>query len=115
MTQLPQDALDEIANATAHRKIINTLRNGYFSFQETNRDSRGSFNGALVKPTYTKAAHLACLRDILPAKRLTIVGEQEATMVRVVPHVFREWIEEDRFEWHVMIFDKNGEYPKLCV
>lgn len=112
LAQLPQEALDEIANANEHRKIINTLRNGYFSFQETDRDSRGSFNGSVVKPTYTKAAHLACIRDLLPAKRLTIIGEQEASMVRVVPHVFRDWIEEDRFEWHVMHFDKNASEPE---
>tara|TARA_R110002049_G_scaffold234480_2_gene407709 strand:- start:180 stop:1196 length:1017 start_codon:yes stop_codon:yes gene_type:complete len=65
-----------------------------------------------VKPAYTKAAHLACLRDLLPANRLTIVGEQEASMVRVVPHAFRDWIEENRCERHVMNFDKNALEPE---
>lgn len=112
VAQLPRDALVEISNAEKHRKVIDLLRHRYFSFQDADRDSRGSFNGAVVKATYTKAAHLSYLRDLLPAKRLTIVGEQEASMGRVVPHVFQDWINEDRFEWHVMSFDKNASDPE---
>ena len=113
ISNLPQNIADEIASASEHRAILDTLRHDYFSFKEANRDSRGSFNGAIVKPTYTKAAHLACLRDLLPANRLTLVGEQEATMVRVVPHIFREMIKEDQFEWHVMTFDKEASEPAM--
>jgi len=110
---LPQHIADEIRLTAAHRQAINQLRDGYFSFKETNRDHRGSFNGAGVKLTDTKAAHLACLRDFLPAQRLSIIGEQEAHMARVVPHVVRELIEQDRFEWHVMTFDKEASEPQI--
>jgi hypothetical protein len=111
--KLPEHIADEIRLTAAHRQALDVLRNDYFSFKETNRDNRGSFNGAVVKQTYTKAAHLACLRDFLPAKRLTIIGEQEANMARVVPHVFRELIKQDRFEWHVMTFDKEASEPQI--
>ena len=57
------------------------IRQGYLGFHDTDCDFRGSFNGSVVKPTYTKAAHLACLRDRLPKGKITLVGEQEAPMV----------------------------------
>jgi hypothetical protein len=62
----------------------------------------------MVKPTYTKEADLACLRDILPSGKITLVGEQDGTMTRVVPHVSRDMISEDLFEWFVISFDKKG-------
>lgn len=62
----------------------------------------------MVKRTYTKAAHLAGLRDMLPSGKINCVGKQEATMTRVVPHVFRDMINEDLFEWFVISFDKNA-------
>ncbi len=65
-----------------------------------------------MKPTYTKAAHLACLRDMLPEGKISLVGEQEASMVRVVTHVFREMINDDKFEWFVISFDKEVSAPK---
>ncbi len=81
-------------------------------FGEDDRDYRGSFNGAVLKQTYTKAAHLFCVKELLPAGRFTLVGEQEATMVRCVPHVFRYIIDDDLFEWHVITFDKAVSKPK---
>jgi hypothetical protein len=66
----------------------------------------------VVKPTYTKAAHLACLCDMLPKGKITLVGEQEAAMVRVVPHVFHDMISDDMFDWFVISFDKEVSAPK---
>ncbi|WP_291733189.1 hypothetical protein [Leisingera sp. F5] len=87
---------------------MDEIRNEYFAFEETNRDFRGSFNGIMVKRTCTKAAHLACLRDMLPSGKITLAGEQDGTMTRVVPHVFRDMINEDLFEWFVITFGKNA-------
>ncbi|WP_167648091.1 hypothetical protein [Mameliella alba] len=109
---LPPEAQEKIAEADDKRYQLDQIRQGYFGFHDTDRDFRGSFNGSVVKPTYTKAAHLACLRDMLPKGKITLVGEQEATMVRVVPHVFRDMINEDMFEWFVISFDKEVSAPK---
>lgn len=50
---------------------------------------------------------------MLPEGRLTLVGEQEASMARVVPHIFRDEILGDRFEWHVANFDKEAKKPQI--
>ncbi len=112
---LPPEVQERLDHATARRALLDDLRHRYFGFQETSRDHRSSFKGGLVKPTYTKAAHLACLRDMLPAGKITLVGEQEAAMLRVVPHVFRDMIAEDRFEWFVISFDKEASVPKSAA
>lgn len=108
ITPIPGSVQEKLQHSLERRQLLDEIRNGYFCFQETNRDFRGSFNGIMVKRTYTKAAHLACLRDMLPSGKITLVGEQEATMTRVVPHVFRDMINEDLFEWFVISFDKNA-------
>ncbi|EEX08999.1 conserved hypothetical protein [Ruegeria lacuscaerulensis ITI-1157] len=105
---IPAEITAQLQRSHSQRKILDDLRNGYFGFQETNRDFRGSFNGIMVKPTYTKAAHLACLQEMLPKGKITLVGEQEATMARVVPHLFRDKIRDDLFEWFIISFDKNA-------
>lgn len=109
---LPPEVQDKLNEAEDKRFQLDQIRQGYFGFHDTDRDFRGSFNGSVVKPTYTKAAHLACLRDMLPKGKITLVGEQEATMVRVVPHVFRGMIDDDMFEWFVISFDKEVSAPK---
>uniref|UniRef100_A4WWK7 Uncharacterized protein n=1 Tax=Cereibacter sphaeroides (strain ATCC 17025 / ATH 2.4.3) TaxID=349102 RepID=A4WWK7_CERS5 len=109
---LPPEVQDKLADSEVKRAQLDLIRQGYFGFQDTDRDFRGSFNGSVVKPTYTKAAHLACLRTMLPKGRITLVGEQESTMVRIVPHVFRDMIEDDLFEWLVISFDKEVSSPK---
>ncbi|WP_298558160.1 hypothetical protein [uncultured Aliiroseovarius sp.] len=108
ITPIPDGVQEKLQHSLERRQLLDEIRNGYFCFQETNRDCRGSFNGIMVKRTYTKAAHLACLRDMLPTGKITLVGEQEGTMTRVVPHVFRDMINEDLFEWFVISFDKNA-------
>lgn len=112
---LPKDVQYELARAQQKRTLINKIRDDYFGFKDNNRDFRGSFQGMMVKPTYTKAAHLACLKEMLPMGKITLIGEQEAAMGRVVPHVFRDLIKDDLFEWFVISFDKNVSDPMNAV
>lgn len=111
VTPMPEAVLEQLRHSHVRRQLLDDVRFGYFGLQETNRDFRGSFKGIMVKQTYTKAAHLACLKDILPSGKITLVGEQESVMARVVPHVFRDMIQEDLFEWFVISFDKNASTP----
>ncbi|MFC0342206.1 hypothetical protein [Paracoccus niistensis] len=50
---------------------------------------------------------------MLPEGKLTPVGEQEASMARVVSHIFRDEILADRFEWHVANFDRDAKKPQI--
>lgn len=92
--------------------LINRLRNGYFSLPENERDFRGSFTGIMTRDTYTKAAHLWCLKEMLPQGRITLVSEQEAVLVRVVPHVFQDRVLKDNFQWLVIHFKKTAKKPE---
>lgn len=109
---LPPELQDKLDHAQSRRDLLDEIRNGYFGLGDVDRDFRGSFKGIVVKPTYTKAAHLACLRDMLPAGKITLIGEREAAMGRVVPHIFRDLIQADLFEWVVVAFDKEASTPK---
>jgi hypothetical protein len=111
----PLSQTDEVERAIhdAHEKAdqIALLGDYYFNFRENERDSRNSFNGIMTRDTYTKAAHLAALRELVPAGKLTLIGEQESAMARTVPHIFRDLIKKDHFEWHVIHFDKQATKP----
>ncbi|MBT2131000.1 hypothetical protein [Aliiroseovarius lamellibrachiae] len=50
-------------------------------------------------------------KTLLAYGKITLVGEQEAAMARTVPHIFRDMIKDDRFEWHVISFDKDATKP----
>lgn len=108
-----QTDLTEWAIHDAHEKAdqIALLANKYVNFQESARDSRNSFSGIMTKDTYTKAAHLSALKEVVPFGKITLVGEQEAAMARTVPHIFRDMIKDDLFEWHVITFDKKATKP----
>ncbi len=80
----------------------------------SNRDFGGSFHGMVVRQTYTKAAHLTCLKEMLPKGKITLVGEQESQTTRVAPHIFRNLIKEDLFEWFVIAFDKKASEPRTA-
>lgn len=108
---LPPDLQTKLDHARDRRTLIDDVRNGYFGLGDVDRDFRGSFKGIVVKPTYTKAAHLTCLREMLPSGKITLIGEREASMIRVVPHIFRDLIEDDLFEWMVVAFDKEATTP----
>jgi len=108
---IPDNIQQHLDKAEDQRCLLNELRHGYFGLPESHRDYRGGFNGIMVRPTYTKAAHLACIKEMMPHGKITLVGEQEASMVRVVPHIFRDMIQEDLFEWFVLSFDKTSSKP----
>ncbi len=67
----------------------------------------------MTRDTYTKAASLACLKWMLPEGKLTLVGEREGQMGRVVPHIFREEILADRFEWAIIGFRKDAPIDEI--
>lgn len=105
---LSPDAKEARNNAIRRAGEIEFLRDNWFNFVKRERDGRGSFQGVMTRDTYTKAASLACVRDMIPPGKMTLVGEQEGTMGRVVPHIFREDILHDRFEWAIVSFDKEA-------
>jgi hypothetical protein len=104
-----------IMDAEVTADVIGQLGRGYFDFPFEERDGRNTFTGIMTRDIYTKAAHLACLRDLLPKGKMTLVSEQEAAMARVVPHIFRDMIRDDRFEWAVITFDKAASKPKILA
>ncbi|WP_333834289.1 hypothetical protein [Rubrimonas sp.] len=48
-----------------------------------------------------------------PPGRIRLITEQEALLPRLLPHIFREEIEADRFTWLAMTFDKNATKPTV--
>ncbi|WP_295045235.1 hypothetical protein [uncultured Paracoccus sp.] len=105
--------LQAIDEAYERADMLEMLWNYDFNFGAPEREGRNAFSGIMTRNTYTKAAHLACLKEMLPEGKLTLVGEQEASMARMIPHIFREAILADRFEWHVVTFDKNAKKPQI--
>jgi hypothetical protein len=93
--------------------IIKTLANSWFGFPDTKVPYRPSFSGSTVRQVYTKAAHFAALRHMLPATDIVIMTEQEGAITRSLPHVFRDEINEDRFTWLVVSFDKTATKPDI--
>jgi len=108
-----QAAASLTAQAQGRIALIDEIRNGYFDLPANDRDIRNTFTGMMTRDTYTKAAHLLCLREMLPFDRLTVVGEKEGAMTRVMPHIFQDDINADRFEWHVVSFDKAATKPQI--
>ena len=99
--------------ASARADEIEYLREHWFNFVKHERDSRNAFDGLMTRDTYTKAASLACLKWMIPSGKLTLVGEKEGQMARVVPHIFREEILADRFEWAVIGFTKDASIDHI--
>ena len=67
----------------------------------------------MTRDTYTKAAHLELVRRMLPPGRITLVTEQEGVLARVIPHIFRDAIDDDAFVWLAMTFDKEVKKPEM--
>jgi hypothetical protein len=105
---LSPDAKEARSDAERRAHEIEFLRDKWFNFVKQERDGRGSFQGIMTRDIYTKAASLACVRDMIPPGKMTLVGEQEGTMGRVVPHIFRDDILNDRFEWAIVSFNKEA-------
>ena len=50
---------------------------------------------------------------MLPPGWITLVTEQEATLARLLPHIFHEEIQADNLVWLAMTFDKEAKKPEL--
>jgi hypothetical protein len=93
-------------------RALETVGTGWFGFKDTSTEIRGSSKGMTTFDTYTKAAHLALVRDTLPPGKIILTTEQEATIHSIAPHIFREEIKDNRFTWLAMIFDKKATKPE---
>lgn len=102
-----------IEKASARADEIEHLRDHRFNLVKHERDSRNAFDGIMTRDIYTKAASLACLKWMIPNGKLTLVGEREGQMARVVPHIFREEILADRFEWAIIGFRKEAPIDQI--
>lgn len=110
---LSPEAYTATQAASARADEIEHLRDHWFNLVKHERDSRNAFDGVMTRDTYTKAASLACLKWMIPSGKLTLVGEKEGQMARVVPHIFREEILADRFEWAVIGFKKDATIDRI--
>ncbi len=45
-----------------------------------------------TRDIYTKAAHFVLLKEMLPAGRIVLSSEQEATLPAILPHIFEDEI-----------------------
>ncbi|MDG1408278.1 MAG: hypothetical protein P8Q50_10715, partial [Octadecabacter sp.] len=92
---------------------IRKISEGWFGFPfEDNDDERGSFKGTTTRDTYTKGAHFALLKEMLPYGSIVLTTEQEATLPPLLPHIFDQEIRENRFTWLVMTFNKKATKPE---
>lgn len=110
---LPPDVQQAVAEARWFADAAELVGEEWFGLSEHQRDSRNTFTGIMTRDAYTKAAHLALLKEMLPEGRMTLVSEQEALIARTVPHIFRDHILADRFEWLAIAFDKEATKPKV--
>ncbi len=108
-----REAGDTMQNTIQRADNIEFLCTHWFNLVGRERDSRNSFDGIMTRDTYAKAASLAASKPMVPSGKPTIAGEQEAAMARVIPHIFREEILADRFEWAVIGFDEDATIGKI--
>lgn len=91
---------------------IQMISEGWFGFPIDESDERGSFKGVTTRDIYTKGAHFALLKEMLPRGSIVLTTEQEATLPPLLPHIFDKEIREDRFAWLVMTFNKKATKPE---
>lgn len=84
----------------------------WFGFEDTSPDSRGSFRGMTTRDTYTKGAHFALVKEMLPPGKIVLTTEQEATLPNILPQIFREEIKKNRFTWLAMTMNKTASKPE---
>jgi hypothetical protein len=48
---------------------------------------------------------------MLPPGWITLITEQEATLARLLPHIFHDEIQADNLVWLAMTFDKEAKKP----
>ncbi len=110
---LPPDVQQVVTEARCFADAAELVGEGWFGLSEQRCDSRNTFTGIMTRDAYTKAAHLALLKEMLPVGKMTLVSEQEALIARTAPHIFRDEILADRFEWLAIAFDKEATKPKV--
>ena len=91
---------------------IRMISEGWFGFPIDESEERGSFKGMTTRDTYTKGAHFALLKEMLPRGSIVLTTEQEATLPPLLPRIFDEEIREDRFAWLAMTFNKKATKPE---
>ncbi|WP_096786155.1 hypothetical protein [Rhodobacter sp. CZR27] len=99
--------------ASHDRRQVRKIAEDWFGFKADTGQSRGSFRGATTKDIYTKAAHFALLREMLPPGHVTITTEQEATFATLLPHIFEQEIRRGAFTWLMMSFNKEATKPEI--
>ena len=67
---------------------IRVVYRDWFDLKKIEREFRASFSGITVRQVYTKAAHFAALKAMLPRGEICLMTEQEGTITRTVPHNF---------------------------
>lgn len=109
-----KDALVDILERVDQEiERIRTIGEEWFGFDADTSDTRGSFKGMTTRDTYTKAAHFALLREMLPPGPIVLTTEQEATLPAILPHVFEDEIKRNRFTWLAMTFNKRATKPEI--
>mgnify|MGYP000541203066 CR=1 FL=1 len=109
--KVARDMLD--AQLEAEMDLIKTIYYGWFDLKKVEREHRASFSGVTVQQVYTKAAHFAALKGTLPKGEICLITEQEGTLVRTIPHIFRSEIDADSFTWLIVGFDKEAKKPQI--
>jgi hypothetical protein len=84
------DASQAMNDAKQRADEIEHLRDNWFNLVTQERHGRSSFEDIMTRDTYRQAASRACLKDMVPPGKINLIGDQEDTMVRVMPRVFRE-------------------------
>ena len=92
---------------------IRVIGEEWFGFRANTKDPRGSFKRMSTRDIYTKAAHFVLLKEMLPAGRIVLTTEQEATLPAILPHIFEDEIRRDRFTWLAMTFNKKAIKPEI--
>ncbi len=107
----------ELERATDEKiALIEQVQHSYFDLGQAAQDSqRTPFTGVMTRDTYTKAAHFVLLREMLPPGWFRLITEMEGPLSRVVPHVFRDVIENDDLTWIAMTFDKGVKKPEMLA
>jgi hypothetical protein len=85
---------------------------GVVGFPIDESEERGSFKGTTTRDIYTKGAHFALLKELLPRGSIVLTTEQEATLPPLLPRIFDAEIREDRFAWLAMSFNKKATKPE---
>ena len=94
-------------------EIVRLIGSNWFGFTVDPEESGGSFRGMTTRDLYTKAAHFALIRELLPKGRIELTTEQEGTLPRVLPHVFEKEVRQGQFIWMAMTFNRKAKKPDI--